>query len=133
LVTDNAGEIVFDRLLAETLQEKYPHLEITFLVRGANVANDATRADAETAGITFPVIDSGNAIGGTSIKHICQEAKDALYSADVVLSKGMGNTESLYGCGCNVYYAFLVKCARLAEFFEAPLMKPLFVREKVNS
>lgn len=129
-ITDNAGEIVFDRLFAEALAEKYPHLEITFLVRGANIANDATRADAQVAGITFPVIDSGNAIGGTAIDYICQEAKAALYGADVVLAKGMGNTESLYGCGCNVYYALLVKCARLAEFFEAPLMKPLFVREK---
>lgn len=129
-ITDNAGEIVFDRLFAEVLAEKYPHLEITFLVRGDNIANDATRVDAQVAGITFPVIDSGNAIGGTAIDYICQEAKDALYSADVVLAKGMGNTESLYGCGCNVYYALLVKCIRLAEFFNAPLMKPMFVREK---
>lgn len=129
-VTDNAGEIVFDRLFAEVLAEKFPNLNITFLVRGGNVANDATRADAQAAGITFPVIDSGFCIGGTSLTHLSQQAKDALYSADVVLAKGMGNTESLYGCGCNVYYAFLVKCARLAEFFEAPLMKPLFVRER---
>lgn len=129
-ITDNAGEIVFDRLFAETLAEKYPHLEITFLVRGGNIANDATRTDAQVAGITFPVIDSGYAIGGTALDHLSKEAKNALYSADVVLSKGMGNTESLYGCGCNVYFAFLVKCARLAEFFEAPLMKPLFVSER---
>lgn len=129
-VTDNAGEIVFDRLFAEVIAEKFPNLQITFLVRGGNVANDATRADAQAAGIPFPVIDSGFCIGGTSLNYLSQEAKDALYSADVVLAKGMGNTESLYGCGCNVYFAFLVKCARLAEFFDAPLMKPLFVRER---
>lgn len=129
-ITDNAGEIVFDRLFAETIAEKFPHLQITFLVRGKNVANDATRVDAAAAGISFPVIDSGYAIGGTALNYLSQEAKDALYSADVVLAKGMGNTESLYGCGCNVYFAFLVKCARLAEFFDAPLMKPLFVRER---
>ena len=129
-VTDNAGEIVFDRLFAEVIAEKFPNLNITFLVRGGNVANDATRADAQAAGIPFPVIDSGFCIGGTSLNYLSQEAKDALYSADVVLAKGMGNTESLYGCGCNVYFAFLVKCARLAEFFDAPLMKPLFVRER---
>lgn len=129
-ITDNAGEIVFDRLFAETIAEKFPHLQITFLVRGKNVANDATRVDAAAAGISFPVIDSGYAIGGTALNYLSQEAKDALYSADVVLAKGMGNTESLYGCGSNVYFAFLVKCARLAEFFDAPLMKPLFVRER---
>lgn len=129
-ITDNAGEIVFDRLFVETIAENFPHLQITFLVRGKNVANDATRVDAAAAGISFPVIDSGYAIGGTALNYLSQEAKDALYSADVVLAKGMGNTESLYGCGCNVYFAFLVKCARLAEFFDAPLMKPLFVRER---
>lgn len=129
-ITDNAGEIVFDRLFAEVLAEKYPHLQITFLVRGKPVANDATREDAETVGITFPVMDNGTAIGGTSLNYMSEESKAALYSADVVIAKGMGNTESLYGCGCNVYYAFLVKCSRFAEYFRAPLMKPLFVREK---
>lgn len=129
-ITDNAGEIVFDRVFAEILKEKFPHLEITFLVRGGAIANDATLEDAQTVGIPFPVIDSGYPIGGTSLGYLKQEARDALYSADVVLAKGMGNTESLYGCGCNVYYAFLVKCVRFAEFFNAPMMKPFFVREK---
>ncbi len=129
-ITDNAGEIVFDRVFAEVLAEKFPHLEITFLVRGGAIANDATREDATAVGIPFTVIDSGYPIGGTSLGYLTQEARDALYSADVVLAKGMGNTESLYGCGCNVYYAFLVKCVRFAEFFNAPMMKPFFVREK---
>lgn len=129
-VTDNAGEIGFDRVMAETLLQAYPHLEITFLVRGGIVSNDATREDAEAVGIPFPVIDSGNAIGGTSISRICPEAKAAFDRADVILAKGMGNTESLFGCGYNVYYAFLVKCQRFVQFFEKPLMTPMFIRDK---
>ena len=129
-VTDNAGEIGFDRVMAEVLQKKFPHLNITFCVRGGPVSNDATREDAQAVGITWPVIDNGCAIGGTCIEHISQEAKDALEHADVVLSKGMGNTESMYGCGYNIYYAFLIKCDRFIQYFGKPKMTPMFIRDK---
>ena len=128
-VTDNAGEIGFDRLLAETIRAAYPQLEITFLVRGGAVSNDATREDAQAVGVSFPVIDSGVPIGGTSIDRLCPEAKAAMDAADVILAKGMGNTESMYGCGYNVYYAFLVKCIRFIQFFDKPLMTPMFIRD----
>lgn len=129
-LTDNAGEIVFDRLLAERLQKKYPHLEITFCVRGSAVSNDATREDAQVAGIRFPLIDNGTAIGGTVLRFVSQELKDAMASADVILAKGMGNTESLFGCGYNVYYAFLVKCERFIQVFDKPKLTPMFIRDK---
>ena len=131
IFTDNAGEIVFDRVLAELLQKKYPHLQIVFCVRGKPVANDATREDAQAVGITFPIVDSGTAIGGTNISLLPPEAKKELEEADVILAKGMGNTESMFGCGYNVFYAFLVKCRRFEEYFNAPLMQAMFVKEKV--
>ena len=127
-ITDNAGEIGFDRIFAQQLAKKYPHLQITFCVRGGPVSNDATRQDAEAVGLEFPVIDSGNAIGGTVLHCIGQEAKTAMEEADVILSKGMGNTETLYGCDYNVYYAFLVKCNRFIQVFEKPKMTPLFIK-----
>ncbi len=128
-LTDNAGEIGFDRIFAEILQKTYPHLQITFCVRGGPIANDATREDAELMEIPFPVIDSGNAIGGTVISKICPEAKKALEEADVIIAKGMGNTESMYGCGYNVYYAFLVKCDRFIQFFDKPFMTPMLIKD----
>jgi uncharacterized protein with ATP-grasp and redox domains len=127
---DNAGEIVFDRVLAEVLKEKYPHLEITFCVRGKPVSNDAVREDAAVAGINFPVIDNGSAIGGTVLRFVGQELKDAMEKADVILAKGMGNTESLFGCGYNVYYAFLVKCERFIEYFNKPKLTPMFINDR---
>lgn len=132
LLTDNAGEIAFDRILAEEIQKAYPHLEITFLVRGGPVANDATRDDAQAVGIDFPILDSGLAIGGTPMDRIQGEAKEALMTADVILAKGMGNTESMFGCGRNVYYAFLVKCARFVQVFQKKLMTPMFIKDRVN-
>ena len=128
-ITDNAGEIAFDRICAETLQKAYPHLQITFMVRGGVIHNDATREDAEIVGIPFPVIDNGTAIGGTDLSRISKEAMDALNAADVIIAKGMGNTETLYGCGKNVYYAFLIKCPRFVQFFDKPMFTPLFLSE----
>ena len=59
-LTDNAGEIGFDRVLAEAIAAAYPEISVTFCVRGAIAQNDATREDAAAVGIPFPVIDNGN-------------------------------------------------------------------------
>ena len=129
-ITDNAGEIAFDRLLAEALQKAYPHIQITFMVRGGVIHNDATREDAAAVGLSFPIMDSGNAIGGTDLTRISKEALGAVEQADVIIAKGMGNTETLYGCDKNVYFAFLVKCPRFVQFFDKPMFTPLFLSER---
>ncbi len=129
-ITDNCGEIVFDRVFTQLLAEKYPGLAITFCVRGGPAHNDATREDAQAVGIPFPVIDNGCRLGGMELSLVGQEAKDALAEADIVIAKGMGNTETLYGCGWNVYYAFLVKCRRFMSQFGKPMLTPMLVREK---
>ncbi len=128
-ITDNAGELGFDMVLAEVLQQNYPELTITFCVRGGPAHNDATREDAEAINLPFPVIDSGCAMGGMELSLLGEDARKALDEADVIIAKGMGNTESMFGCGKNVYYAFLVKCARFRQFFNKPQMTPMFVHE----
>jgi uncharacterized protein with ATP-grasp and redox domains len=57
-LADNAGEIVFDRLLIEQL----PTGRVTVAVRGQPVINDATRCDALAAGLDqiVEVIDNGS-------------------------------------------------------------------------
>ena len=129
-LTDNAGEIGFDRIFAEEIARRYPHLQITFCVRGAITINDATREDAAAVGIPFPVIDNGNRIPGTHIDALSREAKQALEDADVILAKGMANCETMHGCGYNIYYAFLVKCQRFVTRFGKPLMTPMLVKER---
>ncbi len=129
-VTDNAGEIGFDRLFAEELQKAYPQLTITFLVRGGFANNDATREDAAIVGLPFPVLDNGTTIPGTCISRISPEAKAAFDAADVIIAKGQGNVETMLGCGYNVYYAFLVKCVRFIEMFQKPKLTPMLLKEK---
>ena len=124
-LTDNAGEIGFDRVLAEELSRAYPGLAITFCVRGGIAANDATREDAAAVGIPFPVIDSGSTIAGTPLDRLGGDADRAIRESDVILTKGMGNAETMLGCGYNVYYAFLIKCPRFVELFGKPLFTPI--------
>ena len=129
-LTDNAGEIGFDRIFAEAIHAKYPQVDITFCVRGGPAANDATRADAEAVGIPFKVIDNGNLVPGTMIELLGEEAREAMDSADVILSKGQGNVETLLGCGYNIYYAFLVKCPIFVEKFGKEKLTPMLDRER---
>lgn len=129
-LTDNAGEIGFDRLLAEEIQWRYPHISITFCVRGGPAQNDATREDAAFMGIPFPVIDNGNTVAGTQLDLLSREAKTALENADVILSKGQGNAETLLGSGYNIYYAFLIKCPRFIRLFNKEKLTPMLIHEE---
>ena len=128
-LTDNAGEIGFDRIFAEIIARQYPQLHITFCVRGGIAQNDATREDALEMGVPFPVIDNGNRFAGTQMDALSAEADRALHSADVILAKGMGNTETMFGCELNVYYAFLIKCERFVDLFRKEMFTPMFVRD----
>lgn len=130
VLTDNAGEIGFDRILAETIFEAFPNLAITFCVRGGITQNDATREDAAEMGIPFPVIDNGNLVPGTQLDQLGDEASQALQTSDVILAKGMANVETMFGCGLNVYYAFLIKCHRFVDRFGKPMFTPMFLRER---
>lgn len=129
-LTDNAGEICFDRIFGQQLQKAFPHLQIVFCVRGGPAHNDATREDAQLVGIEFPVIDNGNCVGGTELSLLSEEARQAMDTADVIFAKGQGNCETLLGCGYNIYYAFLVKCQRYVQHFGKPLMTPMLVAER---
>ncbi|MBQ9091865.1 MAG: DUF89 family protein, partial [Anaerotignum sp.] len=108
-LTDNCGEIVLDKLLLETIAKVAPHAERTIIVRGEPVLNDATMEDALQVGIDAcgKVIPNGTNIAGTYIPWLSAEAKQAMDEADILISKGKGNFESLHGCGLNIYYLFL--------------------------
>lgn len=129
-LTDNAGEIGFDRVFAEEIHRQFPELHITFCVRGGPALNDATREDAALVGIPFPVIDNGSLIAGTVLSEASEECLSNLRSADVILAKGQANVETLLGCGLNVYYAFLVKCPKFVEAFGKPKLTPMLHRER---
>ena len=118
-LTDNCGEIVFDKLLIRTMMQMYPGAAVTVIVRGAPTLNDATIEDARQVGmdVIARVIGNGSGVAGTHWDELSEEARGALFGADVILAKGQANHETMRHCGMNVFYIFLCKCHLFADRF----------------
>ena len=131
-LTDNCGEIVLDKLAVKILKEKYPQLNITVIVRGYPIVNDATMEDAEEIGLTdiVKVTGNGSNVGGTWFPGLSNEARTLLEQADVILAKGQGNFETMNDCGLNVYYLFLCKCDLFQRRFHAKALQGMFLNER---
>ena len=131
-LTDNCGEIVVDKLLLERMQAEFPAVRWTVLVRGAEVLNDATVADAIAVGLDklAPVIGNGTRFPGTVPEAVPPEVDALLRGADVLIAKGQANFETLYGCGWNLYYLLLCKCGFFVRRFGVPKLTPMFVNER---
>ena len=131
LICDNCGEIVLDKLMLEQLKERFPHLEIKAMVRGGEILNDAVLEDAGYVGLDriAEVVTNGEAVAGTIYELMPPEARKALDEADIILSKGQGNYESLSGQGRHVFYEFLCKCELFTNRFNVPKLTGMFVEE----
>jgi uncharacterized protein with ATP-grasp and redox domains len=115
-IGDNAGETVFDRILIEQLlQMNSP--KIVFVVRENPIINDATFDDAVMAGLdkVATIISSGSDAPATILSQCSSEMLSFYQSADVILSKGQGNYESLSGRSENIFFLFKVKCPVIAR------------------
>lgn len=131
-LTDNCGEIVFDKCLMRTISRLYPDLTITAVVRGGEVSNDATREDAQQIRLSevARVLDNGTRIAGTWLEGISEESKCAINTADVLIAKGQANFETLRNCGLNIYYIFLCKCDMFARNFGVPRLTGMMVNDR---
>jgi hypothetical protein len=126
-LADNAGEIVFDRLLIERL----PTEKVTLVVKGSPVINDATREDAEVAGLAdlVEVIDNGSDAPGTLLESCSPGFLSRAADFDLVLAKGQANYETLSDRAKHLFFLLLVKCDVLARDLEGEVGS-LVVREK---
>lgn len=108
-LADNAGEIVFDRLLIEEL----PVERVIVAVRGGPVINDATLDDAYAAGIheIVRVIDNGSDAPGTILADCSAEFQRHFKEADLIIAKGQGNYETLSDEPANIFFLFKIKCS----------------------
>ena len=116
-ITDNAGEIVFDMILMETMMHLNPGLTVTAAVRNSPIINDATLEDARTIGLDrlVPVISSGSDAPGTPLDLVNEDFLSRFHTADMVIAKGQGNYETLSEAFRPVYLLFKVKCAVVAR------------------
>jgi len=114
---DNAGETVFDRVLMETIRERWPDKRITFAVRGKAIINDALEEDARASGIaeTADIVSSGSPAAGTVLSLCSSEFRSRFRGADLVISKGQGNFEALSAERGPIYFLLVAKCAMIAR------------------
>jgi uncharacterized protein with ATP-grasp and redox domains len=115
---DNSGEIVFDGLLIEQLQRL--GCQVTAAVRESPIINDATLADARACGIDqlCPVISSGMSCPGTVLAQCSAEFLTHFQAADLIISKGMGNFESLSDQPAPLFFLLTVKCAEVVRYIQ---------------
>jgi len=108
---DNAGEIVFDRLVIEELHQ-VKKLEIDFVVREKPIINDATLNDATAVGMNevARIVSSGSDAPATILSQCSAEMLKLYYSADIIIAKGQGNYESLDEEPDNIFFLLRAKC-----------------------
>ena len=113
---DNAGEIVFDRLFIEEIN-RIRKLDICFVVRDSPVINDVTMNDALAVGMDriARVVSSGSNAPATIFSQCSAELQQLYHSADIIISKGQGNYESLEGETGNTFFLLRAKCPLVAK------------------
>jgi damage-control phosphatase, subfamily I len=112
-IADNAGEIVFDRMLVEQLRFR----RVTVAVRGGPILNDATYNDALSTALVdvVEVIDTGSDAPGVLLDVCSEQFRRVFEESDVIVSKGQGNYEGLSGIEANIYFLLKVKCHVIAS------------------
>ncbi len=116
-LADNAGEVVFDRVLIEEIKKEHPDKNIYYAVKEKPVINDALFEDAKVCGInkTAQVISNGTDAPGTLLAFCSKEFKQIYKNADMIISKGQGNFESLSSEKRPIFFLFMVKCPVVAK------------------
>lgn len=123
-LSDNAGEIYFDIPLYDYL--KHHCRQIYLVVKGGPSLNDLTRTELHSAELTGrfdAVADTGTDGAGIDWDHVSSEFLDLVASADLIVSKGMANFETLYprSIATPSFYLFKVKCEPIQNFIQAPV------------
>lgn len=109
---DNAGESVFDKILIEAMQKP-----VTYVVREHPVINDVTMEDALASGIqeVASIISSGSDAPGILLNDCSDEFRHAFENADMIISKGQGNYETLSETTRPVFFLLKAKCHVIAH------------------
>ncbi|NJF26053.1 damage-control phosphatase [Thermococcus sp. Bubb.Bath] len=122
-LTDNCGEIYFDRLFLKKLKEVFPHFKVYIAGKEGPIINDATVEDLKNAGFEElgEVISTGTRIVGVPINIVSDEFKAVFEGADVIIAKGQGNFETLSEIkDGRVFYLLKAKCRPISRELNVP-------------
>ena len=131
LIADNTGEIVFDKILIETIKNLHPKLKIHVFVRGGAIINDALFEDAVYIGLDkiAKIVSAPRAIPGFWPEYCNAECRKIWEKADIIISKGQGNFETLSEINDRrIYFLLIVKCKVVASFLKLKKFSKIFMR-----
>ena len=120
VVSDNAGEIVFDRFLMDEALALGKRVSLS--VKSGPMINDAMLDDAVRAGITEPVrvLETGSSSLGIVFEECSGEFREAFSNAGIVLSTGQANYETLDKAARRVFFILRAKCPLVARELGVP-------------
>ncbi len=116
-VADNCGEIVFDRLFIETILREMGTRDVVLAVRGGPIINDVTEVEARELGIEdlCEIVSTGMWMPGTLLKKTTESFRRYFENADVIISKGQGNWETLEEEEREIFFLLQAKCPVVAR------------------
>jgi hypothetical protein len=130
---DNAGEIVFDKLLIETIKNRHD-MEVVFIVRGEPTLNDVTVNEARSMGMgeIAAIVENGidGPCPGTILPRCSEEVNELVKRADLIISKGGGNFDTLDeekrgGLKTPISFMLLSKCEPYSEYLNVGVGLPI--------
>ncbi len=120
IIGDNAGEIVFDKLLAKVIKDLKK--EIFYAVKSYPILNDVLMDDAIEVGMDMycQILVTGSGKVGTDLSDCSREFLDVFYGVDVVISKGQANYETLSNVDRDIFFLLTVKCIPIQTELDSP-------------
>jgi len=128
---DNAGEIVFDRVFINQIIKMEKRVILS--VKSAPIINDATVEDAKEVRLDslVKIIETGNNCIGINFQRSSREFKEQFESADIIISKGQGNFESLDEVrDKKIFFLLKAKCKKIARELGVNYMDIVFKKSK---
>ena len=130
---DNCGEIVTDKIFIREIKRQFPQINCFYAVKGFAVLNDVTMSDADMINMyeVATVISNGSKAAGTVLNDVSNDFKMIFDNADVIISKGQGNFESLYPINKeNLFFLLIAKCSVIAKLFNVPVMSAICMKNR---
>jgi uncharacterized protein with ATP-grasp and redox domains len=118
ILADNAGEAVLDLLFLEQMKKFNPRATYHYGVRSKPAINDVLIDDARFIGIDqyAHLLETGSTFAGTRLSRSSPEFREIYHEADLVISKGQGNFETLEAESDDILFSFKVKCEVVAAY-----------------
>ena len=117
-IFDNTGEIVFDKLLLETILENYKIEKFKFALKSAPIINDATQEDADYVGLNkfsnIKYIKVNVGIPESGLERWEKDFIKEIRQSDLIISKGQGNYEALSN-NKDIFFLLMAKCPVIAR------------------